>query len=67
MERKTLHEVRDSSPRPAGSIDPGPLEKKNHWIPPKLTELPRLNEITLQSGGIPGGGGTGGGGSTVVP
>ena len=39
------------------------------WEPPTLTKLPRLSELTLQSGGneIPGGGGTGGGGSTVVP
>ena len=39
------------------------------WEPPLLTKLPRLSELTLQSGGgqIPGGGGTGGGGSTVVP
>ena len=37
------------------------------WKPPTLTELPRLNQLTLQSGQIPGGGGTGGGGSTVSP
>ena len=37
------------------------------WISPRIHNLPRLTEITLQSGGIPGGGGTGGGGSTVVP
>jgi len=37
------------------------------WISPRIQTLPRLTEITLQSGGIPGGGGTGGGGSTVVP
>lgn len=37
------------------------------WISPRIHTLPRLTEITLQSGGIPGGGGTGGGGSTVVP
>jgi len=35
------------------------------WISPRIQTLPRLTEITLQSGGIPGGGGTGGGGSTV--
>jgi hypothetical protein len=38
------------------------------WTAPALTPLPRLTELTLQTGGgIPGGGGTGGGGSTVVP
>lgn len=40
---------------------------RKKWIEPRITELPRLNQLTLQSGGIPGGGGTGGGGSTVVP
>jgi hypothetical protein len=37
------------------------------WVSPSIQLLPRLSELTLQSGGIPGGGGTGGGGSTVVP
>lgn len=37
------------------------------WISPRVQTLPRLTDLTLQSGGIPGGGGTGGGGSTVVP
>lgn len=37
------------------------------WISPRIETLPRLTDLTLQSGGIPGGGGTGGGGSTVVP
>ena len=37
------------------------------WISPSIKTLPRLSDLTLQSGGIPGGGGTGGGGSTVVP
>jgi hypothetical protein len=36
------------------------------WSRPRVDVLPRLNELTLQTGGgIPGGGGTGGGGSTV--
>jgi hypothetical protein len=63
---KTMEVFSDSNSRPAGVTEPAPETKKN-WISPRLTELPRLNEITLQSGGIPGGGGTGGGGSTVVP
>jgi hypothetical protein len=37
------------------------------WEAPSVTELPRLTELTLQTGpGIPGGGNTGGG-STVFP
>jgi hypothetical protein len=34
------------------------------WVPPTMTELPKLTELTLDSP-INGGGGTGGGGSTV--
>jgi hypothetical protein len=38
------------------------------WEPPTVSQLPRLTELTLATGGgIPGGGGTGGGGSTVIP
>jgi hypothetical protein len=37
------------------------------WVAPAIRELPRLTDLTLQTGGgIPGGGGTGGGGSTVI-
>lgn len=36
------------------------------WEAPDIQELPRLTELTLQTGSpIPGGGDTGGGGSTV--
>ena len=52
---------------PPGLAEPLTDSARQKWIEPRVTELPRLNEITLQSGGIPGGGGTGGGGSTVVP
>ena len=39
---------------------------KRSWVSPTVEELPRLTELTLQTGDvIPGGGGTGGGGSTV--
>ncbi len=55
----------ESNSLPTGPHTPVP--SKTTWVTPRITELPRLNEITLQSGGIPGGGGTGGGGSTVVP
>ncbi|HSU14182.1 hypothetical protein [Longimicrobium sp.] len=38
------------------------------WESPRVTDLPRLTELTLATGpAIPGGGGPGGGGSTVVP
>jgi hypothetical protein len=36
------------------------------WERPSLIRLPRLTELTLATGGIPGGGDTGSG-STVVP
>lgn len=38
------------------------------WESPRVSDLPRLTELTLATGpGIPGGGGPGGGGSTVIP
>lgn len=56
----------DRTPSPG---DERPLASaRRPWQPPCVTELPRLTELTLQTGGaIPGGGGTGGGGSTVIP
>ncbi|MDB4947749.1 MAG: hypothetical protein JWM27_398 [Gemmatimonadetes bacterium] len=45
--------------RPAGA--PGDSEKRA-WTSPEVAELPRLTDLTLQTGpGIPGGGGSGGG------
>ena len=39
---------------------------KKVWVPPELVELPRLTDLTLQTGSpIEGGGDTGGGGSTL--
>lgn len=38
---------------------------KRTWVPPAITLLPRLTELTLQS--IPCGGEPGGGGGTVCP
>jgi len=36
------------------------------WVAPRVEDLPRLTELTLQTGpAIPGGGTPGGGGSTV--
>lgn len=49
---------------PTVRSEPGP--ERLAWASPELTELPRLTELTLQTGGvIPGTGDTGGGGSTV--
>jgi hypothetical protein len=49
-------------PRPATR----PAAPKRAWTTPSVSDLPRLTELTLQTGPfIPGGGGTGGGGSTV--
>ena len=47
------------------SPDRAPSGKKP-WVAPELVELPRLTDLTLQTGSpIDGGGDTGGGGSTV--
>jgi hypothetical protein len=60
--------MESSQPQPS-ITESAPREESllREWKRPSITELPRLNELTLQSGGIPGGGGTGGGGSTVTP
>ena len=47
------------SPQPA----PPDSKRKQKWVSPALTELPRLTDLTLQTGAPIGGGG--GGGSTV--
>ena len=53
-----------TTPR-AGETSPA---LRRTWTRPEVTGLPRLTELTLQTGaGIPGGGGTAGGGSTVIP
>jgi hypothetical protein len=45
---------------------PAPISRAP-WHVPTLIELPKLTELTLQTGGsIPGDGDTGGGGSTVL-
>jgi hypothetical protein len=50
---------------PSDTISSSP---RKGWTEPKITQLPALNELTLQSTApIPGGGGTGGGGTTVIP
>jgi hypothetical protein len=44
-----------------------PTEGKRPWVRPELKELPRLTDLTLQTGTAIGGGGSiiGGTGSTV--
>jgi len=43
-----------------------PRDSRRPWVKPEVAELPRLTELTLQTGSpIDGGGDTGGGGSTV--
>jgi hypothetical protein len=38
------------------------------WIVPSVTDLPKLTDLTLQTGSIiPGDADTGGSGSTVIP
>ena len=60
-------ETREVPKRDDAAPQNGASRVMRPWISPRIHTLPRLTEITLQSGGIPGGGGTGGGGSTVVP
>ena len=67
MKRTLPHAAPADEAIPPGFAEPQSDSAQKKWIEPRVIELPRLNEITLQSGGIPGGGGTGGGGSTVVP
>jgi hypothetical protein len=44
----------------------GDDEIRRPWIPPAVHDLPKLTDLTLQTGSpIVGGGGTGGGGSSV--
>jgi hypothetical protein len=51
---------------PMPSISPRATQR-SVWVAPEVRDLPRLTDLTLQTGGdIPGEGGTGGGGGTVV-
>lgn len=52
---------------PSHSEDAPQTNVLREWVSPRVQILPRLSDLTLQTGAIPGGGGTGGGGSTVVP
>jgi len=54
--------------RSSDAAVPAPRAPRRAWLRPEVADLPRLTELTLQTGpGIPGNGGTGGGGSTVIP
>jgi hypothetical protein len=60
-----MGDTRQPEPGHVEPAAPAP-EAKAPWIPPALVELPRLTDLTLQTGGsIHGGGDTGGAGSTV--
>lgn len=53
--------------RPSDSAPAASPAPRRAWVRPEVADLPRLTELTLQTGpGIPGGGGAGGGGSTVI-
>jgi hypothetical protein len=55
-------------PQDRDTSDPSPHErpKRMPWVRPEITELPKLTNLTLQTGSpIPGGGDTRGPGSTV--
>jgi hypothetical protein len=60
-----MGDARQPELSPADGTEPAP-KGKAPWTPPAVTELPRLTDLTLVTGGsIHGSGGTGGGGSTV--
>jgi hypothetical protein len=66
MSNHVSQAVTDTSVVPeSGDTNSGP--RRRGWTEPRITQLPPLNELTLQSTApIPGGGGTGGGGTTVI-
>ncbi len=55
------HPQSGEPPQPAPSGSPSKLK----WVTPEVTELPRLTDLTLQTGAPIGGGGDPGSGSTV--
>ena len=55
------HPDSGDAPQPA----PPDAQHKKTWVKPELTELPRLTDLTLQTGGPIGGIGDPGSGSTV--
>lgn len=60
------HSAADTVAKPAQPSSSGLPPARRPWSPPRLEPLPRLTDLTLQSGlGVPGSGYPGGGGSTV--
>ncbi|MEO6525513.1 MAG: hypothetical protein ABIP93_02700 [Gemmatimonadaceae bacterium] len=58
----------NSAIRPHDAVPAPAPATRAPWRLPSVTDLPKLTELTLQTGApIDGGGGTGGGGSTVIP
>lgn len=55
------HADRSDAPQSA----PPDAQHKKPWVKPEVTELPRLTDLTLQTGGPIGGIGDPGSGSTV--
>ena len=47
--------------------DPTTPIARSPWIVPTVTDLPKLTQLTLQTGAPIDGGGTPGSGSTVIP
>lgn len=51
--------ARDEPKTPNGAESTEPIRK--HWVPPTIEDLPKLTDLTLQTGApIPGTGGSGG-------
>ena len=61
MDPQHLLDSGESPQQPA----PPDSKKKRKWVSPALTELPRLTDLTLQTGAPIGGGGDPGSVSTV--
>jgi hypothetical protein len=59
MDRQHLPDSGEPPPKSPES------KRKRKWVSPELTELPRLTDLTLQTGAPIGGGGDPGSGSTV--
>ncbi|PYO72761.1 MAG: hypothetical protein E6K55_01725 [Gemmatimonadetes bacterium] len=59
MDPQHVESGEQPQPAPPGS------QKKRPWVKPELTELPRLTDLTLQTGSPIPGIGDPGGGSTV--
>ena len=52
----------NTEPRGDRATPTGPADTRRAWEPPTVTELPKLTELTLGTGGVGTGGSIGGGG-----